>query len=182
MILPRLLLAAAASAILFVAPASARLGETEAQSQTRYGAPAPELGAPTDKPLIDSAKEVIYNFEGWRVRAAFLNNVTARIEYVRIPENGALKPITEEQIKAILDAEKGTYSWREQKPKTAYKELNALKTLFDGRQWKRSDHAEAVLKANVVFVLSGREVEAYEKKMAKQPKAAPGATPVVPKF
>jgi hypothetical protein len=101
---------------------------------------------------------------------------------VRIPENGALKHITDEQIKAILEAQKGTFSWREQKPKMGYKELNALKTLVDGRQWERSDLATAMLKANLLLVLSGREVEAYEKKAAKQPKAAPGATPAVPKF
>lgn len=180
--LNRVLLVVAASGMLCAASASARLGETEAQSQARYGAPAPELLGPTDKPLLEGAKEVLYSFEGWRIRAAFVNNVAARMEYVRLPENDALKPITEEQIKAILAAEKGTFAWREQKPKTGYKELNALKTLFEGRQWERSDHATAVLKANLLLVISGREVEAYEKKMAKQQKATPGPAPAVPKF
>lgn len=172
----------AAICLVSVAPAFARLGETEAQSQTRYGAPAPELAAPTDKPLLEGAKEVIYNFQGWRVRVAFLNGAAARMEYVRIPEGGALLPITDEQLKAILEAEKGSYNWREQKPKTGSKEIDALKTFFDGKQWERSDHATAGLKANVMLVLDAREVEAYEKKMAKQPKAAPGATPAIPKF
>ena len=167
---------------VFSAPVSARLGETEAQSQTRYGAPAPELAGPADKPLIEGAKEVIYKFEGWRIRVAFLNNAAARMEYAHLPENGAPKQITEEEVKAILDAEKGAFSWREQKPKTGYKELNALKTLFEGRQWERADHATAVLKLNLLLVLQTREVEAYEKKLAKQPKPAPSAKPVVPKF
>ena len=48
----RFLLVVAVFAVLSAAPASARLGETEAQSQARYGAPAPELAGPQDKPLI----------------------------------------------------------------------------------------------------------------------------------
>ena len=58
-------------------PVWARLGDTEAQSQARYGAPAPapELAAPGDKPLLPGAKEVIYSFGGYRVRAAFVNNM-----------------------------------------------------------------------------------------------------------
>jgi hypothetical protein len=170
------------SLVALSAVASARLGETEAQSQMRYGAPAPELAAPTDKPLLEGAKEVIYNFEGWRVRAAFLNNVTARIEYVHLPENGVPKQITEEEAKAILEAEKGSYGWREEKPKTGSKEINALKTAFEGRRWERSDHAVATLKFNLLFVLETREVEAYEKKLGRPVKGTPAPKPNVPKF
>lgn len=171
-----------AALALFPAQVSARLGETEAQSQARYGAPAPELAAPTDKPLIEGAKEVIYHFQGWRIRVAFLNNLAARMEYAHVPENGAPKQITEEEVTAILAAEKGTFSWREEKPRTGYRELNALKTLFEGRQWERSDHATANLKLNLLLVLEAREVAAHEKKLARQPKSTPTAKPAVPQF
>ncbi len=163
--------------------AEARLGETEAQSQQRYGAPTPELIGPTDKPLLMGAKEMAYNYQGWRVRAAFVNGTTARIEYVHLPENNALKPVTEDEIRAILDGEKGTFTWREEKPRLGNKDLNALKTMFDGRQWERSDHAKASLKANLLFVLETREVESYEKKLSKQQKATPAAAgSTLPKF
>jgi hypothetical protein len=178
----RLLVPTAAFGLLLTASCLGRLGETEAQSLARYGKPTDELLGPTDKPVLEGAKELVYSYEGWRVRAAFLNNVTARIEYLRLPENGSIKTITEDQIKSILDAEKGTFAWREQKPRTGTKELNALKTFIDGRQWERSDHATAVLKANLLLVLSGHEVEAYDKKGAKPSKATPGATPSGPKF
>ena len=91
--LNRSLLVVAACGFI-AASASARLGETEAQSLARYGVPAPELAGPQDKPLIEGAKESIFNFQGWRVRVAFLNNVAARLEYVHLAENGVLKPIT----------------------------------------------------------------------------------------
>ena len=172
------------SALLFGAafPLHARLGETEAQSQQRYGAPTPELIGATDKPLLEGAKEVAYNFQGWRVRAAFINGTTARIEYVHLPENGVPKPIAEAEIEAILEGEKGKFSWKEDKPKTGNKGIDALKTMFEGRKWERSDHAQASLKANLLLTLEVREVEAYEKKLAKQPKGDKPAATVLPKF
>ena len=163
-------------------PLHARLGETEAQSQLRYGAPTPELIGATDKPLLEGAKEVAYNFQGWRVRAAFLNGTTARIEYVHLPENNVPKPVAEAEIEAILDGEKGKFAWKEDKPKTGNKGIDALKTMFEGRKWERSDHAQASLKANLLLTIEVHEVEAYEKKLAKQPKTgAPGGASV-PKF
>ena len=164
-----------------VVPLHARLGETEAQSQQRYGAPTPELIGATDKPLLGGAKEVAYNFQGWRVRAAFIGGTTVRIEYVHLPENGALVPVTEAEIEAVLEGEKGKFSWKEEKPKMGDKNLNALKTMFDGRRWERSDHAQAGLKGKLLLTLETREVEAYEKKLAK-PKGGATGGPGVPKF
>ena len=170
------------SAVCFVPSLScARLGETEAQAQARYGEPAPQYAAPTDKPLLPGAKEVIYFFQGWRIRSAFVGGTTARIEYVHLPEGAGVAPVSEAEAKVILDAEKGKYSWREQKPKTGYKELNALKTLFEGRVWERSDHALATIKANVVMVIESRDADALEKKLAKeQGKTKPETVPVSP--
>ncbi len=172
------------TAILFIAaalPLHARLGETEAQAQQRYGAPAPELIGATDKPLLIGAKEVAYNFQGWRIRAAFVSGATMRIEYVHLPQNNVPKPISEAEIEAVLEGEKGKFAWKEDKPKTGNKGLDALKTMFEGRRWERSDHAQAELKATLLLTLELHEVEAYEKKLAKQPKTgAPAAG--VPKF
>ena len=180
---PASILALAVFAIL-ASPAVARLGETEAQSQARYGEPAPQYSSPADKALMPGAKEVIYFFQGWRIRAAFVNNATVRVEYVHVPEGGiAPKQISDADAKTILDAEKATYSWREQKPKTGDKSLNALKTFFDGRQWERADHATATLKANLLLVLESRDADAIEKKLAKQAGVAkPDGVPLPPKF
>ncbi len=167
-----------AAAVLAV-PAEARLGESEAQSQARYGEPTPQYAAPTDKPLMGGAKEVIYFFQSWRVRVALVNNVTVRIEYVHVPEGGP-KPISDAEAKTILDAEKATFSWREQKPKTGSKELNALATLFEGRVWERADHAMATLKANLVLVIESRDADKIEKRLAKIAADKPGGSPVGP--
>lgn len=179
-------LAVSVAALLAQSTAHARLGETEQQSQARYGEPTPQSISPLDKPLMPGAKEVIYTYQGWRVRAAFVNNATVRIEYVHVPEGALPKPLTDEEVKGILDAEKATYSWREQKPKTGNKDLNALKTFFDGKSWERGDHATASLKASLVLTLESRDADALEKKLAKQAAAAgpvaKPAAPLLPKF
>ncbi len=162
---------------------SARLGESEAQSQARYGAPGADLVGAQEQRLLPGAKELGYSFQGWRIRVAFLNGAAARLEYVKIPEGGALKALTDEEGQSILEAEKGAFRWREEKPRTGYAGLDALKTAFDGRLWERSDHAAAKLKGGVVIVVDAREVDAYEKKQAKGGgKTAPATSAGVPKF
>ena len=169
--------------LLATQSARARLGETEAQSQARYGAPQPELIGQNDKPLLPGAKEVAYNHQGWRVRAAFAAGVTKKIEYAKLPENGALKQLTEPEVLAVLEAEKGTFKWKEDKPKTGNDGLNALKTAFEGRKWERTDHAGAKLLVNLLLVLETRDADELEKKLAKKPvKGAATPGPNVPKF
>ncbi|MEO8352403.1 MAG: hypothetical protein ABI680_11775 [Chthoniobacteraceae bacterium] len=148
--------------------AQARLGETEAQSKARYGEPNPDLTGSNDKPLLPGATEHAFLFQDWRVRAAFVNGTAVRIEYVHVPD-GMPKKLTAAEIETILEAENGgRFSWREQKPRTGSKELNALKTLFEGRIWERSDHAEAKLIADLVLVFETRDADRLEKKLAAQ--------------
>jgi hypothetical protein len=180
--IPRNLILVVLLSFLFTATrASARLGETEAQSEARYGAPVDGLIGPQEKPLLDGAKQLAYNFQGWRIRVAFLNGGAARLEYVHIPDASGLKQITDPEAEAILDAEKGAYRWREIKPRTGNAGLDTLKTAFEGRTWERSDHAAATLKMKVALVLQSRDVEPYEKKHGREAgKTTPA--PQLPKF
>jgi hypothetical protein len=165
------------SAVTFLALASfaeARLGETEAQSSARYGEPNPDLVKGDEKPLIAGAKELAYFFEGWRVRVALVGDRTHRIQYVKV-EDGAPKPIKEEEIEALLEAEKGNSRWREQKPRLGNEGLNKLKETFDGRRWERGDNATAkLLHLGHVLEFESRDAEKLEKKLSKTlPKATP---------
>ena len=168
------------------AAVQARLGETEAQSATRYGPPKAELIGAGEKPLLEGAKQVAYLFEGWRIRVAFLNDSAVRLEYVHVPDAGGPKKIADREIETILDAEKGRFSWREEKARTGSKDLNALKTMFEGRKWERSDHALAKLVGDMGLTVQSREVDDYEKKKAGKQSGKPSgkATPApgVPKF
>ena len=172
--------------ILSVAvPAFARLGETEAQSQTRYGAPVEGLVGSDEKPLMAGAVERVYNFDSWRVRAAFVGGATVRIQYVHI-ENGAPQKFSDAEMQALFEAEKGKFKWREERPKSAgiAKDIEkAIKAGFGINKWERTDHAKAELVLGLAMQFETREAEALEKKLAKQlPAVKPGATPVVPKF
>jgi hypothetical protein len=152
----RIISAIAAFGIL--APAChARLGETEGQSQQRYGQPRAELIRAGEKPLMAGAVERAYEYQGWRVRAAFVEGICVRIEYAHIPDEGVPKPIREEEIKAILEAEKGKFSWREEKATkgvgAAGEIEKALKGAFNVKQWKRSDQATAEVALGLVLKL-----------------------------
>jgi hypothetical protein len=197
--------AAALALILAAAPAFARLGETEAQSKVRYGEEQPDLIGANDKPLLEGAKEAAFFFQGWRVRAAFINGVTHKIEYAKLVDGtpttldatvleafvkqGGPRKIKPEEITSILEAEKGqaTYRWREVKPRTGNDVLDALKKTFDGRVWERSDKAQAKVVFDLVIQLESRDADKLEKQLAKAAGKTPGkATPApgtpMPKF
>ena len=160
----------------------ARLGETEQQASARYGDPAEGLVGAGDKPLLQGSKELAYNYQGWRIRAAFVNGVTHRIEYAKIPEGGTPKQLTDPEVEALLEAEKGTYNWRERKPRTGNEALNQLAETFSGRTWERSDHADAKLLLRLVFVAQSKDAEKLEKDFAKKAGKATPAPAKVPKF
>jgi hypothetical protein len=146
----------------------ARIGETEAQSQARYGASKPELIGASEQPLLAGAKEAAYESAGWRIRVAYANGVAIRMEYAKIPDASGLKKLTDEEVQTVLQAEKGTLSWREEKPRTGFAGLNQLQTALEGRIWERSDHAKARFKAGLILVVEARNAEDVEKKQAKQ--------------
>jgi hypothetical protein len=167
----------------------ARLGETEGQSQQRYGQPRAELIRSNEKPLLNGALERAYEYEGWRIRAAFVEGACVRIEYAHIPGEGFPRPITEQEAKAILEAEKGKFSWREEKltknPGAVGELEKALKGALNVRRWERSDRAKAEMALGLVLKLEIRTAGELEKKLAKArpEKAAPsGAGKTVPKF
>ena len=173
--------------------AHARLGETDGQSQQRYGQARPELIGPNDKPLMPGAVEKAFEYQGWRVRAAFAGGVCVRIEFVHIPQDGVPQKIADAEIAAILDAEKSKFSWREEKatkqPGAAGDIEKAIKGALNVRKWQRSDHATAEIALGLVIKFESRDAPEIAKKLAKlaKEKPAPGAKPAagavpVPKF
>lgn len=172
------------AALFFTVTAHARLGETEGQSQLRYGQPREDLTGPNDKPLLPGSVEKAYEYQGWRMRAAFVGGVCHRIEYAHIPVDGQLVNITDVEVAKILDAEKGASSWKEEKSKTPL-ELKGLekglKSAFKINKWVRGDKAKAETALGLVLKLESRAAEDLEKKLSKLPKA-PGVKPTVPAF
>ena len=173
----------------FLTAAHARLSETEGQSQQRYGQPRTDLAGPNEKPLMEGALEKTYEFQGWRIRQAFVSGTCVRIEYVHLPDGGLPKKMTDAEAKAILDAEKGKFSWREERaatqPGAAGDLEKALKGAFNLKRWERSDHAKAEMTLGVVLKLQTRDADDLAKKVAKEAQEKgkkPGAPVPLPKF
>jgi len=184
----KLLLSAVTIAGL-IGTVNARLGETEAQSQARYGQAREDLAAATDKPLVPGAVEKCYEYQGWRVRAAFAGGACQVIEYAHIPENGVPKQISEAEVAAILEAEKGKSRWKEEKIKTPgpFGEIEkGIKGAFKLNKWERTDGAVAEFALGLVLKISDRNADDWVKRLAREagknpnPGPKPGST--VPKF
>lgn len=202
---PIVALAVALSAV----PAQARLGETVGQSQVRYGQPREDLLGSGDKPLLVGSVEKQYLYEGFRVRAAFVEGRCLVMEYVHIPENNVPKQFTDAEVQAILAAESGidesklaglpkdkqfeqqVRRWKEEKVKAqgpAADLAKGLKGAFKLNKWQRGDGAIAEFALGLVLKFSDRTADDWAKKLARDAKkapgvpAAPGTKPVVPKF
>lgn len=179
--------------LIGIPAAEARLGETEGQSQLRYGQARDDLMGSLDKPLMPGAVEKAYEYQGWRVRAAFAGGLCVRIEYVHLPQDGVPQKIADAEIAAILDAEKSKFFWREEKPTkqpgAAGDIEKAIKGALNVRKWQRSDHAMAEVALGLVIKFESRDAQEIARKLTKAAKEKPasGAKPAagavpVPKF
>jgi hypothetical protein len=91
-------------AILTSATAFARLGETEIQFVDRYGAPKDSPALDNNFPLLEGAIHHIYEYEGWRIRAAFVepNGPAVRMEYSKLLKAGVNATIQDYELQAIM--------------------------------------------------------------------------------
>jgi hypothetical protein len=104
---------ALALACFTIVSAPARLGETEAESERRYGAPLPQNQDPlTFSPLLAGAVNHTYTFQGWHIRAAFVEDKAVLIKYSKIPAKDVKLDIQDEELQAILAGEASGYQWR----------------------------------------------------------------------
>ena len=93
------------AAVLAASGAQARVGETLAQSEARYGGPGQEV-RDADALILKNAKNVVYNHGDWIITAAFINDVTARIQYEKAgPQLQARQKLGREEVAEIIEAE-----------------------------------------------------------------------------
>ncbi len=157
------MLRAVLSSLLFLYSLNlhARLGETLDQAEARYGLPKKPISVAMT-PLVEGAKELTFEMQGWRIRCAFLratdgNEYVVREEYTKIWNRVTMKAggstrIADFEADAVLKGEAGTGTW---KPKHFGKADNDLVTTLGnqlahssgllGTHWIRGDGAEARL-------------------------------------
>src|SRR5947207_6142085 len=99
-----------AVALIFSSTATfARIGETVLQFVARYG---PPKDTPSSKiydknsPLVEGAIHHVYEYQGWRIRAAFLqlDSPAVRMDYQKILTAGVDPVIKDYELQAIMTA------------------------------------------------------------------------------
>jgi hypothetical protein len=187
LILPFLLLSVAASA-------EAGLGETAIQLADRYGSPKDtSLTQITDKtsPLIEGAIHHTYEYQGWKIRAVFLqlDGPCVRMDYQKIGGAGVNPRIQDYELQAIASANTpaGT-TWKKIMYNNPDLSGNALTKLgqayFAGalgeKMWQRSDSAILWLRSNLIVRLELPAAREYEEQLKIQKDAKARAS--VPQF
>lgn len=169
------------------------MGETPIQFVDRYGGPKESAVTKiSDKQfsLIEGAVHHTYEYQGWKIRAAFLrlDGPAVRMEYQKLP--GSADPtIHDYELQAILNADTPAgMSWKRvmvTNPNSPNKGLSKLaEGYFAGaageQMWQRTDGAVAWLRSVLLLRLELPAAGQYEEqlKAAKEQKARAS----VPKF
>jgi len=97
------------TALLVATSADARIGETPIQLADRYGRPKDtQLTQIQDKtsPLVEGAVHHTYEYQGWKIRAAFLqlDGPAVRMDYQKILTTGVDPTIRDYELQAIMIA------------------------------------------------------------------------------
>ena len=153
--------------LLLQGSALARLGETQDQAEARYGLPKSEKTSKFGRPLVDGAKELTFEYEGWRIRCALLlatdgKEYIVREEYRKLSnrKTATTPRIRDFELDAVLNAQAGVSPWT--KKLTGNPNPNPLQALtnqlahtsgFTGTVWTRSDGAEARLDRGAISLI-----------------------------
>ena len=90
--------------------AFARLDETEAQCEQRYGK-SQNLLSDKSFPILSGAVNRIYQYQGWCIGIAFLDGKAVIISYSKSAKAPGGVTIREDETKSILDAEGNGGEW-----------------------------------------------------------------------
>ena len=173
--------------LLLPAVVQARLGESVTEFGVRYGAPKDTLSTRTaDKmsPLVGGAIHRTYEYQGWKIRAAFLqlDGPCVRMDYQKILTAGVKPQIQNYELQAIASANTPAgMTWKQamyNSPDLPGSGLTKFaQSYFAGalgqKMWQRSDGAILWSRSHLMVRLelpAAREHEA-QIKAAKEQKA-----------
>ncbi|HEY4283722.1 MAG TPA: hypothetical protein VGM62_11725, partial [Chthoniobacterales bacterium] len=157
----------------------ARIGETPLQFIDRYGAPKDTATSKImDKtsPLIEGAVHHSYEYQGWKIRAAFLqlDGPAIRMDYQKILTTGVNPVIQDYELDAIMkaNAPSGT-SWSPMRYDNPDSPNKGVAKLFESqvaaasgqKMWQRSDGAILWLRSNLIVRMELPPARQYEAKL-----------------
>jgi hypothetical protein len=92
------------AALLAACAAHARVGESLKQSEARYGGPGKEL-EDDGAFILKNARNVAYRHGDWIITAAYVNDVTLRIQYEKVGGQQPRARLGKEEVAEIMEAE-----------------------------------------------------------------------------
>ena len=153
----------------------ARLGETEAQCEQRYGKPQDSL---SDKsfPILTSAVNRTYQYQGWCIMIAFLEGKAVIISYSKAAQAPGGITIRNDEVKSILDAEGNGGEWKGSRSFTLFKRVAHPK------KWSNTNGSIAYLVGitRTALIVESPKVEEFRKTQAKTTEEQQKET--IPKF
>jgi hypothetical protein len=179
-------------AILTSTTALARLGETPDQFAARYGPPKDSPSSNIlDKnfPLLEGAIHHTYEYEGWRIRAAFLepNGPAVRMDYSKAIKAGVTPTIQDYELQAIMTANTPSgMTWKQVAYNNPDSPNTGLSKIFEGyfagvageKMWQRSDGAILWLRSKLIVRVELPAAHEYEAKLkAEKEQKARSAVP-----
>jgi len=167
------------ASVLMPTITSARMNETEIQMQSRYGAPD-NAPVPPMLQLLEGAITRVYNFKGWKIRAAFLKERVVRISYSKQPPYISSPAIQDDEAKAVLDAEVGNGKW-EEIARLQPKPLKSLPWASSDKAWVHSNGNVACLHlSKMILQIDSPAVDEYLAERAAETETKRKAS--IPKF
>jgi hypothetical protein len=153
---------------------NARIGETSLQFVDRYGAPKDTATSKImDKmsPLVEGAIHHWYEYQGWRLRAAFLqlDGPCVRIDYSKLGNNPRIQDYELEAI-AKANTPAGT-AWARMtydnpdSPNKGFAKAAEAFVAAGQTMWKRSDGAILWSRSNLIVRLELPIAREYEAKL-----------------
>lgn len=159
--------------------AAARIGETPIQFADRYGRPrdnAVDKIADKNTPLLEGAIHHTYEYQSWKIRAAFLqlDGPCVRMEFSKIPKAGLNPAVRDYELDGITKANTPTgTTWKPiaynnpDLPGNGFQKL--AQAYFAGaigeKMWQRSDGAILWLRSNLIVRVELSVARAYEAKL-----------------
>src|SRR5436190_24195475 len=161
--------------------ADAGIGESPIQFADRYGRPKDtNLTAILDKnsPLVEGAVHHTYEYQGWRIRAAFLqlDGPAVRMDFQKTSAAVSGIAIRDDELQAIASANTPAgMTWKSiiyDNPNSPNKGIaKAIEGIIMGaagqKMWQRSDGALLSLRSNLIVRLELPVARQYEEQLKR---------------
>lgn len=180
--------------LLLVTSSAARIGETPIQFADRYGRPRDtNLTKITDttSPLIEGAIHHTYEYQGWKIRAAFLqlDGPAIRMDFQKTSPAVSGLVIRDDELQAIATANTPAgITWKPIMYDNPNSPNKGIAKAFEGiimsaagqKMWQRSDGAILSLRSNLIVRLELPAARQYEEQLKRDKEEKARAS--VPRF